>query len=229
MEGISHEAASFAGHLKLGKLIVFYDDNGISIDGKVVGWFTEDTPKRFEAYGWHVVKNVDGHDADAVAAAIKKAQAIARISLRSSAARPSSAGARLTSRAPSPRTARRWARMKWRNARKTLGWDSPPFVDSGRHPRRLGSPRSGRRRREEVAARLAPLQARIPDRRRGVRAPHEGRPAGRLGGDRAVGDCRRRGRHRFAGDARLVAGWRSTCSARRCPRCSAARPTSPAR
>src|SRR5215216_563412 len=74
MEGISHEAASFAGHLKLGKLIVFYDDNGISIDGKVAGWFSEDSPRRFEAYGWHVVKNVDGHDAAAVAAAIKKAR-----------------------------------------------------------------------------------------------------------------------------------------------------------
>src|SRR5690348_4641406 len=75
MEGISHEACSLAGTLKLGKLIVFYDDNGISIDGKVVGWFTDDTPKRFEAYGWHVVRNVDGHDADAVTAAIKKARA----------------------------------------------------------------------------------------------------------------------------------------------------------
>jgi transketolase len=75
MEGISHEAASLAGHLKLGKLIVFYDDNGISIDGKVVGWYSEDTPKRFEAYGWHVVKNVDGHDSEAVAAALKKARA----------------------------------------------------------------------------------------------------------------------------------------------------------
>jgi transketolase len=74
MEGISHEAASFAGHLKLGKLIVFYDDNGISIDGKTAGWFSEDTPRRFEAYGWHVVKNVDGHDAEAVAAAIRKAR-----------------------------------------------------------------------------------------------------------------------------------------------------------
>ncbi len=63
MEGISHEACSFAGTQKLGKLIAFYDDNGISIDGATRGWFTDDTPKRFEAYGWHVVPNVDGHDA----------------------------------------------------------------------------------------------------------------------------------------------------------------------
>jgi transketolase len=76
MEGISHEAFSFAGTLKLGKLIVFYDDNGISIDGKVAGWFTDDTPKRFEAYHWHVVPNVDGHDAEAVAAALKAAREI---------------------------------------------------------------------------------------------------------------------------------------------------------
>jgi transketolase len=76
MEGISHEACSLAGTLGLGKLIGFYDDNGISIDGKVQGWFTDDTPKRFEAYGWHVIPNVDGHDAEAVAAAIRKAQAV---------------------------------------------------------------------------------------------------------------------------------------------------------
>ena len=75
MEGISHEACSLAGTFNLGKLIVFYDDNGISIDGKVVEWFNDDTPKRFEAYGWHVVKNVDGHDSEAVLAAIKKARA----------------------------------------------------------------------------------------------------------------------------------------------------------
>jgi transketolase len=75
MEGVSHEACSFAGTLGLGKLIVFYDDNGISIDGKVVGWFTDDTPKRFAAYGWHVVPGVDGLDADAVLAAIKAARA----------------------------------------------------------------------------------------------------------------------------------------------------------
>jgi len=75
MEGISHEACSLAGTLRLGKLVAFYDDNGISIDGKVAGWFTDDTAKRFEAYGWHVVPQVDGHDADAVAAAIRAARA----------------------------------------------------------------------------------------------------------------------------------------------------------
>ncbi|MGI8894964.1 MAG: transketolase, partial [Casimicrobiaceae bacterium] len=77
MEGISHEACSLAGTLRLGKLIAFYDDNGISIDGRVEGWFTDDTPKRFAAYGWHVVPAVDGHDIEAVDAAIDAAQAMA--------------------------------------------------------------------------------------------------------------------------------------------------------
>ncbi|HUO19205.1 MAG TPA: transketolase [Steroidobacteraceae bacterium] len=75
MEGVSHEACSLAGTLGLGKLIVFYDDNGISIDGKVGGWFTDDTPRRFAAYGWHVIPAVDGLDGEAVAAAIRAAQA----------------------------------------------------------------------------------------------------------------------------------------------------------
>src|SRR5215472_1963269 len=75
MEGVSHEACSLAGTLGLGKLIVFYDDNGISIDGKVTGWFTDDTPKRFAAYGWHVIAGVDGLDGEAVAAAIRAARA----------------------------------------------------------------------------------------------------------------------------------------------------------
>ncbi len=75
MEGISHEACSLAGTLGLSKLICFYDDNGISIDGKVAGWFTDDTPARFAAYGWHVVADVDGHDVDAVDAAIRSAHA----------------------------------------------------------------------------------------------------------------------------------------------------------
>ena len=74
MEGISHEVCSLAGTLKLNKLIALWDDNGISIDGKVVAWFNEDTPKRFEAYHWNVIRNVDGHDAEAVSAAIAKAK-----------------------------------------------------------------------------------------------------------------------------------------------------------
>lgn len=76
MEGISHEACSLAGTLKLGKLIAFYDDNGISIDGEVQGWFTDDTPKRFEAYGWQVIPKVDGHDAGAIKQAIEQARAV---------------------------------------------------------------------------------------------------------------------------------------------------------
>ena len=127
MEGISHEAASFAGHLKLGKLIVFYDDNGISIDGKTVGWFSEDTPKRFEAYGWHVVKNVDGHDADAVAAAIKKAKnrkdqpSIICCKTIIGWGAPNKQGTKSAhGEALGP--------DEVANARKTLGWESPPFV-----------------------------------------------------------------------------------------------------
>ena len=77
MEGISHEACSLAGTQGLGKLIAFYDDNGISIDGEVRGWFTDDTPRRFEAYGWHVVPKVDGHDAAAVKQAIESARQVA--------------------------------------------------------------------------------------------------------------------------------------------------------
>jgi transketolase len=76
MEGISHEACSLAGTLGLGKLIAFWDDNGISIDGHVDGWFTDDTPKRFEAYGWHVIPDVDGHDPEAIAKAVEMAKAM---------------------------------------------------------------------------------------------------------------------------------------------------------
>ena len=75
MEGISHEVCSLAGTWKLGKLIVLWDDNDISIDGRVSGWFTDDTPKRFDAYGWNVIPNVDGHDVDALDRAIQQARA----------------------------------------------------------------------------------------------------------------------------------------------------------
>jgi transketolase len=127
MEGISHEVASFAGHLKLGKLIVFYDDNGISIDGKTAGWFSDDTPKRFESYGWHVVKNVDGHDADAVAAAIKKAKnrkdqpSIICCKTIIGWGAPNKQGTKSAhGEALGPDEVAK--------ARETLGWTAPPFV-----------------------------------------------------------------------------------------------------
>src|SRR5690606_3842645 len=78
MEGISHEVCSLAGTLKLSKLIVFYDDNGISIDGRVENWFGDNTPKRFESYGWNVLTDVDGHDVAAVDTAIAQAKALAQ-------------------------------------------------------------------------------------------------------------------------------------------------------
>jgi transketolase len=127
MEGISHEACSLAGTLKLGKLIVFYDDNGISIDGKVEGWFTDDTPKRFEAYGWHVVKNVDGHDATAVAAAIKKARSkkdqpsLICCKTVIGFGAPNKQGTKSTHGEP-------LGADEVAAARATLGWSHPPFV-----------------------------------------------------------------------------------------------------
>jgi transketolase len=74
MEGISHEACSLAGKLRLNKLIAVYDDNGISIDGEVWGWFEDDTPARFRAYGWNVIAGIDGHDAAAVSRAFGRAR-----------------------------------------------------------------------------------------------------------------------------------------------------------
>jgi transketolase len=127
MEGISHEACSFAGTHKLGKLMAFYDDNGISIDGETRGWFTDDTPKRFTAYGWHVVPNVDGHDADAVRRAIDAA--------RAEKERPSLICCKTIIGYGAPNvqgtSATHGAALgaaEAAAARKNLGWDEPPFV-----------------------------------------------------------------------------------------------------
>jgi transketolase len=126
MEGISHEACSLAGTLGLGKLIAFYDDNGISIDGKVEGWFTDDTPKRFEAYGWHVVAKVDGHDAASVEAALKSAQAVSD--------RPSLICCKTVIGKGSPKragTAKAHGEAlgveEIAATRASLGWNHPPF------------------------------------------------------------------------------------------------------
>ncbi|NHB87518.1 transketolase [Photorhabdus tasmaniensis] len=126
MEGISHEVCSLAGTLKLGKLIAFYDDNGISIDGHVEGWFTDDTAGRFEAYGWHVVRGVDGHNADAVKAAIEEARKVSdKPSLLMCKTvigfgAPTKAGTHDSHGAP-------LGDAEIAATREVLGWNHPPF------------------------------------------------------------------------------------------------------
>ncbi|MEI8298003.1 MAG: transketolase [Pseudomonadota bacterium] len=126
MEGVSHEAASLAGTLGLGKLICFYDDNGISIDGQVQGWFTDDTPKRFEAYGWQVIKGVDGHDAESISKAIRKARketgkpSLLCCKTVIGFGAPNKQGTEAAHGAP-------LGADEVAAARAALGWDSPPF------------------------------------------------------------------------------------------------------
>jgi transketolase len=125
MEGISHEVASFAGTQQLGKLIVIYDHNGISIDGKVEGWFGDDSARRFEAYGWHVLHDVDGHDSAAVAAALTAARTVTD--------KPSFICAKTTIGwgAPKQGTSTMHGEAMGdadiATTRKTLGWTAPPF------------------------------------------------------------------------------------------------------
>lgn len=126
MEGISHEACSLAGTLGLGKLIVFYDDNGISIDGEVAGWFTDDTPKRFQSYGWHVIADVDGHDAAQIKTAIENARdALMRPTLICCKTvigwgAPNKQGTAATHGAP-------LGEQEIEQARARIGWEHPPF------------------------------------------------------------------------------------------------------
>jgi transketolase len=130
MEGISHEACSLAGTWQLGKLVCLYDDNGISIDGEVDGWFTDDTPARFRAYGWHVVEAVDGHDADAIHAAIQAARDCTdRPSLICCKTvigfgAPNKQGTEATHGAP-------LGDEEIAAARRELGWSAPPFEIPG--------------------------------------------------------------------------------------------------
>lgn len=126
MEGISHEACSLAGTLKLGKLICLYDDNGISIDGEIDGWFTDDTAKRFESYGWQVIADVDGHDSAAIATAIEQATAATErptlICCKTviGFGAPNKQGTASTHGAP-------LGDAEIAAARAALGWDYPPF------------------------------------------------------------------------------------------------------
>lgn len=126
MEGISHEACSLAGTLGLGKLICFYDDNGISIDGHVEGWFSDDTPKRFEAYGWHVVSDVNGHNPAAIEAAIEEAKQASK--------KPSMICCKTVIGMGSPNKAgthevhgAALGEAEIAASRPHIGWDHPPF------------------------------------------------------------------------------------------------------
>ena len=180
MEGISHEACSFAGTHKLGKLIAFYDDNGISIDGETRGWFTDDTPKRFDAYGWHVVPNVDGHDAEAVRRAIDAA--------RAETERPSLICCKTIIGYGAPNvqgtSATHGAALgpaEAAAARKNLGWEEPPFVVPADVKAAWDARERGARARGRVAHAIRGLPQATSRARRRVRAAHERRAARRSG------------------------------------------------
>ncbi len=228
MEGISHEACSLAGTWGLGKLICFYDDNGISIDGEVAGWFTDDTPKRFEAYGWQVIRAVDGHDAEAVARAIRRAKrekgkptlicckTIIGFGAPNKQGKEECHGAALGAEEVAL-------------ARKTLGWPHEPFVV----PDEIRAAWDGRAAGKRAEGRW----------RRGSRPTRPSTPSSRRSSAGAwTRRCprastrwiaRRRGRGAGGGAARRdppeLAGRAERARRRGCRSCSAARPTSPAR
>ena len=175
MEGISHEACSLAGTLGLSKLIAFYDDNGISIDGECKGWFTDDTPRRFGAYGWHVIAGVDGHNVDAVDAAIHNAHAIED--------RPTLICCKTTIGKGSPNRAgtelahgQALGEKEVALTREALGWKYPPFeipqaAYEGWNARECGAVLEG-----DWSARFAAYKAAQP----GLAAEFERRMAGAL-------------------------------------------------
>jgi transketolase len=162
MEGVSHEACSFAGRHGLGKLIALYDDNGISIDGATAGWFTDDTPKRFEAYGWHVIPKVDGQDAEAVGRAIEAA--------RAETSRPSLICCQTVIGFGAPDVQGTAATHgsalgadEVAAARRTLGWEEPPFVIPADVKTAWDARERGARLEAEWQARFAAYGAAYPE------------------------------------------------------------------
>ncbi len=175
MEGISHEIASFAGVQKLGKLILVYDDNGISIDGKVAGWFGDDTAQRFEAYHWHVQRNVDGHNSDAVAAALAAA--------RAETERPSLICAKTIIGWGAPNKqglasmhGEAMGNEEIAATRAHLGWKSPPFEIPADIRAAWDMREKGARVEQEWRARFAAYKAEFP----ALAAEFERRTAGDL-------------------------------------------------
>ncbi|GFE91459.1 transketolase [Steroidobacter agaridevorans] len=175
MEGVSHEACSLAGTLGLGKLIAFYDDNGISIDGEVHGWFTDDTPKRFEAYGWHVVPNVDGHDPAAIEKAI--AESVAQADKPSLICcktiigwgSPNKQGTEATHGAA-------LGADEVAATRKNLGWEYEPFVIPEEIRKGWDAKAQGAKREGEWQQRFNSYKSKFPE----LAAEYERRYAGEL-------------------------------------------------
>ncbi len=162
MEGVSHEACALAGTFKLGKLIAFWDDNGISIDGEVEGWFTEDTAKRFEAYGWHVIRDVDGHNPDAIKAAIEEA--------RSTTDKPSLICCKTIIGYGSPNKQGKeechgapLGDDEIALAREVLGWPHPPFVIPKEIYDGWDAREKGAKWEQEWQDKLAAYKAELPD------------------------------------------------------------------
>src|SRR6202050_1889380 len=177
MGGISHEVASFAGTLELGKLILIYDDNGISIDGKVAGWFGDNTALRFEAYGWHVVPRVDGQDSEAIAAALAAARAVTN--------RPSLICAKTVIGWGAPNkqgTASMHGEAMGNEeiaaTRLNLGWTSPPFEIPADIRAAWAMRDKGARVEQEWRTRFAAYKAEFP----ALAAELERRMAGELPG-----------------------------------------------
>jgi transketolase len=225
MEGISHEACSLAGTWGLGKLTAFWDDNGISIDGHVEGWFTDDTPKRFEAYGWHVVRDVDGHDPVALNAAIEAAKAVTDkptliccktvIGLR----RPQQGGTHDVHGAP-------LGEDEIAAARANIGWSHAPFEI----PAEVYAGWDAKDQRRGAGSRLERRNSR-PTPRPSRRWPPSSSAAWRRAA-RQLGRAREESHRRPASTPRLKRSprarprrWPSTPWPRPCPSSSAAPPT----
>jgi transketolase len=178
MEGISHEACALAGTWGLSKLIALYDDNGISIDGEVGGWFTDDTPARFEAYGWNVIRNVDGHDVDAVDAALAAARQVAD--------RPTLICCKTVIGKGAPNKAgtaevhgAALGEKEVAATRVALGWDHPPFEVPAAIYAQWAARERGAAAQQAWTTRLAAYRAAFPE----LAAEFERRIAGRLPAD----------------------------------------------
>ena len=218
MEGISHEACSLAGTWGLGKLMVLYDDNGISIDGETKGWFTDDTPERFEAYGWNVIRDVDGHDVDGGRPRDRRGTSRHRSSHARLLQDGDRQGRAATRPAPRRRTAPRWARRRsrWRapsSAGRIAPFVIPDAVYAGWNARERGALGRGC-----VGEALRAVSRRPSRPRRRIHAADARRaPRGvERDGERVRAGAGREGRDR--GHAQGVAARDRGVSPRRCPR-----------